>query len=350
MKLLLLLTLTLVCNISIGQSQYFIVFKANPATSVISPGHAFVSFVKKDDALSQTIVEHTWGFHPINKSLKATFSTEGEVEKGKLGDLGKSDFVVEVDFITYEYCKKLKERWNSKRYGAAGINQNCVDFVKQLAELVTPELVMPSVIYQLPRPFLDALRNLNIKRDSDNRISLSKVLRNVGHQEELETNSNNSPQRNDINKPDISKPAFASNNLLGAPTYDALGKALLKAIQNNDIKTWTRYIHPAQTDEWHRSLIITRFKQYRDHFEENGVTNWSDIKFSRVTFTRFTTRGGNAPGVGETANVHVEFSYRNGDFEGTFSLGECATDTENNLYRILTITLDSFYMSRRGSK
>ncbi|GAB3549340.1 hypothetical protein GCM10027577_26860 [Spirosoma fluminis] len=149
-------------------------------------GHAFVSFVKKDATLNQTVIEHTWGFHPVDKSLKALFSTKGEIEQTKIGDLGKSDFIVEVDQPTYQYCQKLKDKWDKKSYGIIA-NQNCVDFITEIADLVLPELRIPGKVPDFGRPpyrgsilfpkiFLDELRALNISRDTESRKLLSEIV------------------------------------------------------------------------------------------------------------------------------------------------------------------------------
>lgn len=331
MKPLLLLTFTLVYNFSVAQSQYFIVFRANPATSVASPGHAFASFVKKDESLSQTIIEHTWGFHPINKSLKAVFSTEGEVEKVKIGDLGKSDFVVEVDHITYEYCKKLKDRWASKRYGAIGTNQNCVDFVKQLAELVTPDLVMPSVVYQLPRPFLDNLRTVNAKRDAESRQALSEV---TGGQTNLVTQPNTVAET----KPQRVESTATNNNLLGGKTPEELGRMMFKTIQTNNFNTWIRFIHPSATEE-DRKIITGRLAKYRTKLEEQGLTDWSQVEFSQATF-KFGNAANHSVPFGKVAyNFTVKFYYKKREYLGWIDLGSIATEPDKEIYQVYRISI-----------
>jgi len=318
-KTLALLVFIFVSYITFAQSQYFIVFKANPATSLIAPGHAFASLVKKDASLNQTIVELTLGFHPVDKSPKALFSTKGEVELTEIGDLGKSDFVVEVDQITYEYSKKLKERWDKKKYGILA-NQNCVDFVKQLAELVIPDLDLPSPVYQYPKPFLDVLRGLNTKRDADSRLSLSKLVNNTNFKESVSHNSNVIPDKNIITpKPQDNPVPQKTTNSLGAANPEALGVLLLNALKNNDKTTWIRCIHPKQEQQFAKR-IEDGFESIKRDLYDDGLTDWKQVQFSRVTYNRHNDDNKIVLG-----DFTIEFRYKKDEYIGTVKFWSVAT-------------------------
>lgn len=75
----------------------------------------------------------------------------------------------------------------------------------------------------------------------------------------------------------------------GGETPDDLGKLMLKAFVNNDPALWARLIHPTLEDkrenamEW-RDAIIKQFNDVRKNFAARGLSNWSDVKFSRVTY------------------------------------------------------------------
>ncbi|CCH02004.1 hypothetical protein FAES_4003 [Fibrella aestuarina BUZ 2] len=185
-----------------ANAQHYFVFKARgigetfrdcegkPQRSVT--GHAFVSLVRRDETLQQTIVDSTWGFVPNKRGMMALVATPGHSEATCIGDLGSADFMIEVDKATYEYAKNLKLKWVARQYGIFA-NVNCVDFVKAMLELITPEVKLPEIPtggqpntggvaagaamsrqwYRLPKPFLSTLKRLNSVRDQEARQSLA---------------------------------------------------------------------------------------------------------------------------------------------------------------------------------
>ena len=154
-------------------------------------GHVFVSLVRRDEAIGQTVIDTSWGFNPNKQGIMALISTPGGLDPNCMGDLGSTDFMVEVDQATYWYAFRLTEKWKAKTYGIFA-NVNCVDFVKDMLDLVIPQLKMPQELklaylypgtatgshlveqwYKLPKPFLHRVRLLNSTRDKTARQSLA---------------------------------------------------------------------------------------------------------------------------------------------------------------------------------
>lgn len=105
--------------------------------------------------------------------------------------------------------------------------------------------------------------------------------------------------------------------LVGGSNPEELGKNLLKALQTNNLQLWVDCLHPIQTK--YRSLCEFRFQQNRDRLEGDGISNWNQIKFSRVTYSK-EGFGGDDGGIvkGEQVrrNFIIEFTYDNGNYLG----------------------------------
>lgn len=147
-------------------------------------GHAYVSFIKRDNINKQTIVEEVWGFYPEKTSLKAFFKEKGQIKSEELGTHtlhSEYDFVVEVkDQTTYENCKSVKQIWQSKNYSVVA-GQTCVSYAKDVA-LKIPGLSVPSgfqLTNEFPKDFLIKLKNQNLDFDKEGRASLIAIPDNT---------------------------------------------------------------------------------------------------------------------------------------------------------------------------
>lgn len=118
-----------------------------------------------------------------------------------------------------------------------------------------------------------------------------------------------------------------TGDLLGGKNPEELGKILLKALQTNDLKTWTRCIHPEQSRD--RDLIIRRFGDVRNKLYQEGVTDWSAIRFSRVTF-----QDKSHDGIKVASGFKIEFTYKKGEFFGSIWFWSASTVTNGNTYYI----------------
>lgn len=125
--------------------------------------------------------------------------------------------------------------------------------------------------------------------------------------------------------------AEASGNtkgLTGGATPDVLGRLLLKAIKANDRKLWISCIHPIAGSP---ENVAESFDRVRNRLEQEGVTDWNAIVFSRVTYSveypgwthdKGVFQGGSTPKLqmfkGEQTRrlFKIEFTYRNNEFLG----------------------------------
>lgn len=124
-------------------------------------------------------------------------------------------------------------------------------------------------------------------------------------------------------------PSASERIMVGGTTPDELGKILITALKSNDKKVWYGCILNATM-----SQAQERLETIRKHLVMDGLTNWSLLKFKRVTYSEVSHNG--KVKVGEYRFFHVEFSY------GTEYLGRI----ECNLIRLHKgkyIVLNPFY-------
>ena len=112
----------------------------------------------------------------------------------------------------------------------------------------------------------------------------------------------------------------SSNERLGAKSPEELAILLLKCLKTNDKTTWMRCMHPddsAETDE----LSARRFDRHREALTAIGVTNWSAVQYSRLTYP-LRPMGGDKIDPNKTIPFSkVEFTYKNPEFVGRIALG-----------------------------
>ena len=127
----------------------------------------------------------------------------------------------------------------------------------------------------------------------------------------------------EVQEPPASNLVDAS--LVGGTTPEELGKILLKAVKTNNKSLYKACVHPKPN----RTIDETaeNFDLLRESFPEQGLTNWSLVKFSRVTFTKdgpMTNDGGTRNGEQVRRNFDIEFTYNN-EFAGVIESSTIVT-------------------------
>ena len=116
------------------------------------------------------------------------------------------------------------------------------------------------------------------------------------------------------------KPTAQSTGRVGAKTPEDLAMLLLKCLKTNDKATWMRCTHPddeVETDE----VSARRFEQHREQMTAQGVTNWSLVQFSRLTYP-LRPMGGSKVDPNQTIpHASLEVTYKNQEFIGRISIG-----------------------------
>lgn len=107
-----------------------------------------------------------------------------------------------------------------------------------------------------------------------------------------------------------------SSNLLGANSPEELAKILLQALKNNDKKMWMRHLIPGHTEG------EIRFDQHRECLSQQGISNWSSVIFSRMTYSLRGGAYGKADPSTTIPHVSMEFTYQNKEFFGRLFVGE----------------------------
>ena len=111
-----------------------------------------------------------------------------------------------------------------------------------------------------------------------------------------------------------------SGSLLGANSPEELAKILLQALKNNDKKTWMRCMHPDNgVEEDYLSLL--RFDQHRECLSQQGISNWSSLLYSLMTYNLRPMGGSKVDPSKTIPAVFVEFTYQNKEFSGKINLG-----------------------------
>ncbi|MCG2615085.1 hypothetical protein LZZ85_12370 [Terrimonas sp. NA20] len=76
-------------------------------------------------------------------------------------------------------------------------------------------------------------------------------------------------------------PSVTDRVMKGGKTPDELGRILLAAMKSNDVKTWYACIMEGSLEE-----VTASFKKVREHFTTQGLSDWSKVQFSRVTYSK----------------------------------------------------------------
>ncbi|MBO0950902.1 hypothetical protein [Fibrella forsythiae] len=119
------------------------------------------------------------------------------------------------------------------------------------------------------------------------------------------------------------KPAPVSSGIgktAGGDTLEELSLLLLKALKTNDKALWMRCMHPDDSVEDDARSAL-RFDQYRECLDQNGVTEWSSVSYSRMTHLARPNGGDKVDLTVIRSRVTIEFTYRNGEFVGGLSFG-----------------------------
>lgn len=119
----------------------------------------------------------------------------------------------------------------------------------------------------------------------------------------------------------------------GGTTPDELGRILLRALQTNNKQLWMNCVHPEQS----LAFNDERFDEFRKWIEQDGVSDWSKVSFSRVTFTRESMGSddkGLVKGDQVRRNFKVEFTYKGREFIGGFGIMTISTYNGGNKFLI----------------
>ncbi|WP_420149110.1 hypothetical protein [Spirosoma sp.] len=107
---------------------------------------------------------------------------------------------------------------------------------------------------------------------------------------------------------------------LGADSPEELAKLLLKCLKTNDKATWMRCLHPDDTVETD-DVSANKFDRHREMLTSEGITNWSSVQFSRLTYP-LRPMGGSKVDPNKTVPFSsVEFTYKNEEFVGVVKMG-----------------------------
>lgn len=110
------------------------------------------------------------------------------------------------------------------------------------------------------------------------------------------------------------------HKIIGASSLEELGRKILAAFKNNDVQSYLQYIVYENTDD-----IKKYFGQVRDQLGANGVTDWSKVQFSRITYFNRQDKADNYSG------FSIEFDYGT-SFWGAFSTQNGAMKQNGKYY------------------
>ncbi len=137
----------------INEEKYWVIFYADNSTLT---GHSFVTYLKEDNLLQQTVIVACWGFYP-----KDGIGLFGYVEGSIRNDLARQkDIGLSVEVSKKDFYKALsiKDKWDAKKYNL--LAENCIDFVDEVASQVC-NLKKPSYTLRLPIDYIKSLKQLN---------------------------------------------------------------------------------------------------------------------------------------------------------------------------------------------
>lgn len=183
-----------------------------------------------------------------------------------------------------------------------GNNENLL-YGKVNASLIAMEMLWHSV----DDIFIKAVRN-----------ALNSEQSNIDSTKSDKDNSGSQGLINPVQKPGVKNlgiTATTEGQLIGGSTPDVLGRLIIKAVKTNDKKLYKALIHPHPNND-DASLIEKNFDMIREALPENGLSDWTLIKFSRVTFVKdigggYTNDGGTAINGEQVRRAFtIEFSYK----------------------------------------
>ena len=152
--------LFLVYTYGLSQEGRFITFYGTTAGPV---GHAFVSFVREDNTLQQTVVDGVWGLYPTTRIGGAASFIVGEVPGEMRDDFLKRPDVgltVKVNQKEYNIALKIKDRWSNYNYELT--EKDCLSFVIAIANSLSPKIVLPQRnTFDFPTDYINSLKLLN---------------------------------------------------------------------------------------------------------------------------------------------------------------------------------------------
>lgn len=155
----------------VSQERKFITFYGTAEGLV---GHAFISYVREDNNLQQTVVDGVWGMYPASRKDLAKNFIVGEVP-GEIRDdlLTKRDIglTVEVNQQEYLMALQIKERWNNATYQLT--ETDCLSFVIEVANSLSHKLVLPerSMFKNFPYTYIETLKSLNPNGTNNSSLS-----------------------------------------------------------------------------------------------------------------------------------------------------------------------------------
>lgn len=147
------LTITQTCF-----SKQWLIFNASKMS--LSPlslgGHTYVSFIKENSLIKQTILVGCWGFY-AKSGIGAFGYVEGEIRDDRNRQKDVS-LMIEVTEPEFDLCLSTKNEWETKKYKLTA--QNCVDFVREIVNNIS-KLNQPSFLDKFPDEYIENLKLLN---------------------------------------------------------------------------------------------------------------------------------------------------------------------------------------------
>lgn len=137
------------------QARQWLIFFADNSTLT---GHVFVSFIKEEPLLRQTLVVGCWGFYP-SKGVGVFGDVPGEIRDDwkRQRTLG---FMLAVTPDEFDQCLAVRNRWHSRRYNLR--RNNCIDFLRDVAAEI-PRIDLGPGKLILPIDFVRQLKARNKK-------------------------------------------------------------------------------------------------------------------------------------------------------------------------------------------
>ncbi len=142
------------------QNRHFLTFYGTNEGTV---GHAFVSFVREDNNLQQTVVDGIWGLYPASRTKGGASYLIGEVP-GEIKDdfLTRPDVGLTVEVTPQEYKNALdiKNKWSNANYRLT--EKDCLSFVIEVATSLSHKISIPGrCLFDFPSDYIIKLKELN---------------------------------------------------------------------------------------------------------------------------------------------------------------------------------------------
>ena len=153
--------------------KYFLTFYGKQhSITKITVGHAFVSFIREDPLLQQTVIDGCWGLYPniLNTGIEelSIGNVKGQI-KNDWNTQRTVGYTVEVSATEYFNAKTVKSIWESKSTYML-ITNDCVEFAEAIAQCVKclklPSRVELGKLYNIktflfPLNYVSELKRLN---------------------------------------------------------------------------------------------------------------------------------------------------------------------------------------------